>query len=483
MQSKSDLQQGWDFSTSILGANIAAHATQDYVSAVEAAIKQLEENINNHQYRNLGIGQLQGYMLEEWSSGTLIVSAVAAGSIDTSTVLHSTEKNSKDILMKSGDSYSAKSYSTAAKTSKAQAQVNPETGQANYRGQYRLVPSDQLSDAKAVAHNEVIRNRLNRPDVADAYAETEMLLTDTIRNKDGIQSKSATRKDLEEIAAESKNQSFKASEHGVTVDSSITTEYLVKQALKAGYTAAAITVAIQLAPEIYKAIDFLVKHGEVDIQQIRQMGAKGLSAGAEGFLRGSVASSLLAMCEKGALGEALQGINPTVLGTVVALVMQTIKNSILMAAGKMSAQQMGAAFVDTVVVSGGYLLGAHVGGIIGQAIGFELPVLGYLLGSLIGTSFCVIYNIGKKKLISFCIDTGFTCFGLVEQNYELPEVVLDEIGVETIPIPRADVERVDIPRVYPLTSSVRKTEYETIGITILRRGIIGVNKIGYVLSY
>jgi hypothetical protein len=38
---------------------------------------------------------------------------------------------------------------------------------------------------------------------------------------------------------------------------------------------------------------------------------------------------------------------------------------------------------------------------------------------LIGTSFCVIYNIGKKKLISFCVDTGFTCFGLVEQNYEL----------------------------------------------------------------
>ena len=29
---------------------------------------------------------------------------------------------------------------------------------------------------------------------------------------------------------------------------------------------------------------------------------------------------------------------------------------------------MGAAFVDTVVISGGYLLGAHIGGIIGQAL-------------------------------------------------------------------------------------------------------------------
>ena len=165
------------------------------------------------------------------------------------------------------------------------------------------------------------------------------------------------------------------------------------------------------------------------------------------------------MCEKGVLGEAFKGINPTVLGTVVALVMQTVKNSILVAAGKMSTQQMGAAFVDTVVISGGYLL-----------------------GSLIGTSFCVIYNIGKKKLISFCVDTGFTCFGLVEQNYELPDEVLHELGVETIPIPQTQIERVDIPRTQTSTASIGKSEYETIDITVLRRGVIGVNKIGYVMN-
>lgn len=137
---------------------------------------------------------------------------------------------------------------------------------------------------------------------------------------------------------------------------------------------------------------------------------------------------------------------------------------------------------NTVVISGCYLLGAHIGGIIGQALGFELPVVGYLLGSLIGTSFCVIYNIGKKKLISFCVDTGFTCFGLVEQNYELPDEVLHELGVETIPIPRTQIERIDIPRTQTSTADINKSEYETIDITVLRRGVIGVNKIGYVMS-
>jgi len=148
----------------------------------------------------------------------------------------------------------------------------------------------------------------------------------------------------------------------------------------------------------------------------------------------------------------------------------------------MSAKEMGAAFMDTVVISGGYLVGAHIGGIIGQALLIELPVVGYLLGSLIGTSFCAIYNIGKKKLISFCVDTGFTCFGLVEQNYELPDEILHELGIETIPIPRTQVKRIDVPTTQIQSTIINKTEYETIDITVLRRGIIGVNKVGYVLN-
>ena len=454
----------------------------EYVSAVDAAIKQLEENINNHNYRNLGIKQLQGFMLKEWGAGTFNVDAVAADSTYRAEVLHSTVKDSVDVLMKQGGkdvgAYSAKSYADGAKSAIEQARMNPETRQASYQGQRRLVPTDQLSDAKAEASRRALRNQSIRPDVSKAYFETEEKLTDTITTKDGTKSRTATRKELEEIARESKKQDFKASEHGVTAESAIRTEYLLKQALKAGYTAAAVTVAVQLAPEIYKAVDYLIKHGELDIKQIKRMGTKGISAGAEGFLRGSVASSLQIMCDAGMLGEIFKDINPTVLGTVVAFVMQTVKNSILVAAGKMSTQQMGATFVDTVVISGGYLLGT----LIGKTLHFELSVVGYLLGSLLGTSLCVIYKIGKKKLISFCVDTGFTCFGLVEQNYELPENVMNELGVETVLIPRTQVDRIDIPRTRIGGTGIKTSEYETIDITVLRRGVIGVNRIGYVPS-
>ena len=116
-----------------------------------------------------------------------------------------------------------------------------------------------------------------------------------------------------------------------------------------------------------------------------------------------------------------------------------------------------------------------------QEVGWEFPGAAYLLGSLIGCSIAAVYNIGKKKLISFCVDTGFTCFGLVEQNYELPEEVLNDIGIDTIQIPRTQISRTPINSV-SVFQGVDRSEYETVNITVLRRGVIGVNRVGYVLG-
>ena len=38
MEAKTETLQGWDFAAGIMGADIAAHKGQEYVSAVEAAI-------------------------------------------------------------------------------------------------------------------------------------------------------------------------------------------------------------------------------------------------------------------------------------------------------------------------------------------------------------------------------------------------------------------------------------------------------------
>ena len=61
---------------------------------------------------------------------------------------------------------------------------------------------------------------------------------------------------------------------------------------------------------------------------------------------------------------------------------------------------------DSVIVSSGFLVGQKIGIAIGTLLNFQVPVVGYLIGSLIGTAFSVVYQIGKKKLISFCVDSS-----------------------------------------------------------------------------
>lgn len=145
----------------------------------------------------------------------------------------------------------------------------------------------------------------------------------------------------------------------------------------------------------------------------------------------------------------------------------------------MTPTEMGMRFVDTIVISAGYAVGAKVGGVIAQTFFPQIPGVAYAIGSLLGCAIAVVYNVGKKKLISFCVDTGFTCFGLVEQSYELPSEVLHRLGIDTIPINTTDVPATQVNRTDVL-GTVNKTQYETINLTILKRGVIGINKIGYV---
>lgn len=67
-----------------------------------------------------------------------------------------------------------------------------------------------------------------------------------------------------------------------------------------------------------------------------------------------------------------------------------------LAAGKMTSAEMGVQFVDTLVVSSGYLVSMKIGGAIAQALFPELPGIGFAIGSLLGCSVAVVYNIGMK---------------------------------------------------------------------------------------
>ena len=72
-------------------------------------------------------------------------------------------------------------------------------------------------------------------------------------------------------------------------------------------------------------------------------------------------------------------------------------------------------------------------------------------------------------------------FGIVEQDYKLPRDIIEQIGIDVF-----DYETLDIDTFKPETIEFETFSYETfapesIDIKFLRRGVIGITKVGYQL--
>ena len=484
---QNEFDRGWNYFVALAGAKIAYEAGDKRIQEVLNAIKILEDNINKHPNKNNSIATFQGFVAEEWSAGTFNVNAAAAGSKDRAFALKLNTEGSVDVELNSGKKYSMKSYADGPKSAKAQAN-------SKYSGQERWVPEDFLDSAKEEAHRQMLRNKEIRPDVSDVYGETEHKLTDRIVNDEGIESNPVFRKKLDKMAKAGQKGEFKAEDYDVTVKNAMELKFIVQEALKAGYTAAALTFAFQMAPELYKCIDYLIKSGEIEFEQVLRLGEKAITSSAEGFLCGSIACALTLMAEEGDFGKVLAKVSGNWIGMTTSILLATLKDSIYFATGRISARELGASLIDRAAIGVGYtVVGAQVvdtllstqvikkiSAAIGQLIGFEFPVMGYLIGSLVGSAIATVYNVGKRKFLSICVDTGFACFGLVDQNYEMPVEYLKQLGVE-IDLPDfAEPDLVYSDFIEPDYLEADYEKLETIEFYELKRGIIGVNKIGYV---
>ena len=83
-------------------------------------------------------------------------------------------------------------------------------------------------------------------------------------------------------------------------------------------------------------------------------------------------------------------------------------------------------------------------------------------------------------MLSFCVHSGFTCFGLVDQDYTLPDEILERMGLKLKDLPQKTVRQKQLREKQIKYKTVREKHYETIDLLVVERGIIGVNTIGYV---
>ena len=151
--------------------------------------------------------------------------------------------------------------------------------------------------------------------------------------------------------------------------------------------------------------------------------------------------------------------------------------SIFLATGKMSKAEFADALARDIFTATCGITGAFVG----QALLPALPVIGFMLGSFVGSIIgSLAYTAGKSVCLSFCVESGFTFFGIVDQDYELPDEVIEELGVEIFEIDEFVVQELEYEEFAFEPFQLEEFKLETFSITPLRRGVLKINQIGYV---
>lgn len=496
---------GYSFFEQNAGAIIGAVSSHEYIEKINVEIDKLIEDLNSFEGYKTDSAQLKGDIAEYWHAGTFNINAAIKDSTHRAEVDRSHDFASVDISTNFGKSYGSKYYSTAQKSAKAQATSyfesykeyqakHPEVKYEDYLAdrnvsgaghnapiyadQFRLISNDQIEEATTWLKRKIAEESINRPEQVQRYQDTLDMLTSKISDGKGVESIELSKAEAQRIASIAKEGAITEEGLGLTTEELIKLQNILNQSIKAGMSAAIVSLVLKTAPEIIKAIEYLIRTGELDEEAFKNIGFAALKGSSEGFVRGSIAAAITTGCASGLLGESLKSIDPSLVGVVTTLSLVTMKDAFYVATGKMTQRELANNLVRNVVITSSSL----IGGFISQSI-IPIPVLGYMLGSFVGSivgSFA--YTCGQSAIISFCIDSGFTMFGLVEQNYQLPDEVLKELGLELF-----EFEKFEYNEFKPETVEFDCFKFEqvipdSIEMTILRRGVIGVNKIGYTIG-
>lgn len=508
----STFKDGYDNFIRLNGAELGVDAGVVYVGRVEDEIEKLVKALNEptRKIDKANIDSVKGFVAEWWHEGTFNIDAALKG---VETRANAPDDNGLvDIFLMTGDKYSVKYYKHGDKSAAQQAKINYERYKeycANYRrkhngqnpsvtaeeyikekfpddpyylGQGRLIPSDQMKDAQEWLKRKIAEEANGgRPEQVKRYQETLDKLTDRLKSSDGAESVPLTEAEAKELAKITKEGGFDPAEWGLTTEELMEFEYIMNQAFKAGLSAALVSVVLKVAPEVCGIICKLIKEGEVDAEQFKHLGFAAVSGGAEGFIRGTVAAAVTTACKAGLMGETLKTLNPSIMGAITAIAMNTIQNACLLAVGKISKHDFACKCAEDLVITA-----CSVGvGMAGAAAATALfspaaAVFGYIVGSFVGSVIgSFVYKGVYSCVISFCIESGSTFFGLVDQNYELPKDILEKIGVKVFEYEKFEPVKFTYQSFQPKRFEYRRFEPIKIDITFLRRGVIGVGTIGY----
>lgn len=496
MPSMNGFAEGYSYYADSIGAVAAAQMGDLWVEEVNSAIDKLGNDLLEFSASAKTIDTLSGDLAEFWHADTYSIDAVLNGSPNRASIPRSTGFASPDIVLDSGEGFQIKYYQDGAHSAKAQAasfreaahksstsrgameaiQGGADPNDPIYNGMGRIIPEGQVDDGIKELNRRIAKESAARREQVCRLEDTRDALVDKISDRDGIESKPLSREASKEIAREVREGKLDLKSRGISTDQLVELEHIMKSSLRTGMTAAAIAMAVKAAPVIASAIKDAAAEGRIDAEQILTGGADIMKTGAGAFLSGTIAAGLTESAKSGLLSSSLKAAPPEAIALAVILAWEGIQGGFKLAKGEISQAE----FAESLFRKSYYALIAAGGGCLGQAL-IPAPAVGYALGSLAGSLIGGIsYEVGSTVFIGLCVNKGMTFFGLVDQDYALPDHVLKHIGLEVFEYESFAPEKPELDIFMPEAPVLRAPSFDQFEVRYLRRGLIAFNRVGYI---
>ena len=519
-QGKNTFEDGYEYAVENLGAAIGGElshqANQSYLNAIQEQIDNLTEAINS--YQGNANPQLKGYVAEAWHTYTFNIDAAARQSEVRAEQVQSNGLGSVDVSVGDQD-YSLKYYQTGGKSALAQAHsleyayqryinklgegsemptreeylkmngIDPNTNMqlGMYEGQARLIPSDQIKDAIETLNKRIARdlNNLENPNRAESarrLIEVRDKLTTHISGPNGEQSMELTEKESRILSNQAKEGKFDPARYDITLAKKADLMLVCSNAIKAGLNAAWISALLKMVPQLVSVIRQMVQEGYIGFDDLLETGKAGISGAKSGFINGFLCAAVTSASQLGYFGNAIQSAAHSAsfvpcVGVAVVLMYQAVSDGIKCAKGELDEKQYAYNIERSLYIG----VGGLAGGLILQAVATCVPVVAYCVGSMIGSLLGgFVFVVKETVMMSLCVKNGYTIFGLVDQDYTLPDEVRKKLGFPVYGYEEYRFKEYEFKKYPQKTYEMKKYDWKQIDCIILKRGVIGFRKVGYV---
>ncbi len=465
----SEFEQSFKSATNAFGGTFGTSQGEIYAKNIENAIGNAHRILlgeANHRV-NVSEDYLKGWLAEQWHAETLKVSAAARGRDDVWARVQSNNTPGEDVLFGNADqSFVAevKYYKTGEDTAKA-------ISRPDYENSFKVIPGDQKEDVINAAERLAIKNQVNRPEQADHYQDTAE------RASDRLHVGNASSKPLDEQIAKEMAKEFKRDgdidpkKYGLASENFVEWTDIARQSGEAALHAAVLSAAISAAPYIWACIEKSIKEGKISLDSLTSNSPDILFAAGAAGLRGGIAACLTASCKTGLLGESLKSLSPVAIGMATTITINTISHAIRLRNGKISKNEFAFNCLRDTFVLASSMGGAYIGQML-----IPIPILGSLAGNIVGATLGSVVFYGTNHImLGMCVENGWTFFGLVDQNYSIPEDILKKSGFDLIQLNRFSPSIFEYHRF-----SYNKFEFNKLEIAQVKRGMITCRAVGYV---